>query len=120
MLSQTFKRSMRQALTGGYVSVSRACDFYSCQISCTSASSGKPPKPEDHRTPQTVATLDAYAVERWETILHYMVSSGTSAPVRQPSLGVLHLLTEGRLMSSGTGKYAPGVPFPHFRISLIT
>ena len=114
MLSQTFRRSMRQALTGGYVSVSGACDFYSCQISCTSASSGKPPKPEDHRTPQTVATLDAYAVERWETILHYLVSSDTSGPVRQPSPGVLHLLTEGKLMSSGTGKWAPPYSLPAF------
>ncbi|VDB84710.1 unnamed protein product [Peniophora sp. CBMAI 1063] len=87
LLSATFKRSLRQALTGGD----------------TSASFGVPAEPEDHKTPPTVAALDGYAVERWETILHYMVSSGTGAPVRQPSLGVLHLLTEGKLMASWTG-----------------
>lgn len=58
--------------------------------------------------------LDAYATERWEvrpirhhhprsadiaqTILHYMVSSGTDQSPSKPSAGVLHLLQKSGLM----------------------
>ncbi|KAH9973409.1 transcription factor Tfb2-domain-containing protein [Russula compacta] len=40
-----------------------------------------------------------YALERWETILHYMVSSGTGQMPVKPSQGVLFLLQRNGLMA---------------------
>ncbi|KAF9238530.1 transcription factor Tfb2 [Melanogaster broomeanus] len=77
-LSPTFKSSMRQAITGGG----------------TTGSFGVPADKDEKRQLTNIDTLDAYALERWETILHYMVSSGQ---------GVLYLLQRSGLMNSVHG-----------------
>jgi len=46
--------------------------------------------------------LDKHATQKWETILHYMVSSGTGEKVIKPSSGVLYLLNSSGLMTSST------------------
>ncbi|KAI9434257.1 transcription factor Tfb2-domain-containing protein [Lactarius indigo] len=74
-----FKSSMRQAITGGG----------------TSVSFGVPAESDDKRPAPSIDALDAYALERWETILHYMVSSGT---------GVLFLLQRNGLMAMNQGQ----------------
>ncbi|KAF8532300.1 transcription factor Tfb2-domain-containing protein [Gautieria morchelliformis] len=51
----------------------------------------------------SVEVLDAYAVERWETILHFMVSSGTGQVPAKPSQGVLYLLQRSGLMATMLG-----------------
>ncbi|KAG5353457.1 hypothetical protein C0989_006614 [Termitomyces sp. Mn162] len=86
-LNPTFKTSFRQAITG----------------SGTSGSFGVPAEPDDKRTPLDVEGLDGYALERWETILHYMVSSGTGQNPPKPSTGVLYLLQRSGLMVSHRG-----------------
>ncbi|KAL5504070.1 TFB2 [Sanghuangporus vaninii] len=85
----TFKSSFRQAITGGG----------------THRSFGVPASDgEEKRSNVTLEILDAYAVERWETILHYMVSSGTGQMPSKPSQGVLFLLQRSGLMS-GQGAF---------------
>ncbi|OCB84735.1 transcription factor Tfb2 [Sanghuangporus baumii] len=85
----TFKSSFRQAITGGG----------------THRSFGVPASDgEEKRSNVTLEMLDAYAVERWETILHYMVSSGTGQMPSKPSQGVLFLLQSSGLMS-GQGAF---------------
>ncbi|KAI0649176.1 transcription factor Tfb2 [Trametes meyenii] len=86
-LNPTFKSSMRQAITGGGTSGS---------FGVLTENDGKHPPPE-------VEALDAYALERWETILYYMVSSGTGQFPAKPSAGVLYLLQRSELMSSVRG-----------------
>ncbi|EPQ53971.1 transcription factor Tfb2 [Gloeophyllum trabeum ATCC 11539] len=86
-LNGTFKTSLRQAITGGG----------------TIGSFGTAAPKDDKHQPATVETLDAYAVERWETILHYMVSSGTGQLPTKPSPGVLFLLQRSGLMSTVHG-----------------
>ncbi|KAA1467163.1 transcription factor Tfb2 [Dentipellis sp. KUC8613] len=86
-LNSTFKTSLRHALTGGG----------------TSGSFGVPAEIDDKRPSPTVQTLDAYALERWETILHYMVSSGTGQLPAKPSQGVLYLLQRSGLMATNHG-----------------
>ncbi|THH17077.1 hypothetical protein EW146_g3684 [Bondarzewia mesenterica] len=86
-LNPTFKTSMRQAITGGG----------------TSGSFGVPAEVDEKRPPPTVEALDAYALERWETILHYMVSSGTGQAPPKPSQGVLYLLGRSGLMAKQFG-----------------
>ncbi|KIJ50918.1 hypothetical protein M422DRAFT_159156, partial [Sphaerobolus stellatus SS14] len=82
-LNTAFRTSLRMALTG----------------SGEQQSFGVPAEKGDKR-PVPIEVLDAYATERWETILHFMVSSGTGqAPVR-PSKGVQYLLTKSALMST--------------------
>ncbi|KAF8903702.1 transcription factor Tfb2-domain-containing protein [Gymnopilus junonius] len=74
-LNATFKSAFRQAITGG-------------------GSFGVPAEKDDRhdkRQPVELEALDGFALERWETILHYMVSSGT---------GVLFLLQRSGLMAS--------------------
>ncbi|KAF7773172.1 hypothetical protein Agabi119p4_5339 [Agaricus bisporus var. burnettii] len=85
-LNFTFKTSLRQALTGGG----------------TSGSFGVPAEKDEHSGP-SIKTLDSFALERWETILHYMVSSGTGQQPAKPSQGVLFLLQRSSLMSSFHG-----------------
>ncbi|KIJ62840.1 hypothetical protein HYDPIDRAFT_176279 [Hydnomerulius pinastri MD-312] len=81
-LNPTFKLSMRQAITGGG----------------STSSFGVPAEKDDKRQPSGLETLDSYALERWETILHYMVSSGQGQLPTKPSQGVLYLLQRSCLM----------------------
>ncbi|KAH9838443.1 transcription factor Tfb2-domain-containing protein [Rhodofomes roseus] len=82
-LNATFRASLRQAITGGG----------------TTGSFGVPAEPDPQHSPPDIATLDAYALERWETILHYMVSSGTGQHPTKPSQEVLFLLQRSGLMT---------------------
>ncbi|KAK7032744.1 RNA polymerase II transcription factor B subunit 2 [Favolaschia claudopus] len=86
-LNGTFKTSMRQALTGGG----------------TTGSFGVPAPSDDNNLPMTLDGLDGYALERWETILHYMVSSGTGQTSMRPSKDVLFLLQQSGLMVNFQG-----------------
>ncbi|KAK1231889.1 RNA polymerase II transcription factor B 52 kDa subunit [Marasmius sp. AFHP31] len=86
-LNSTFKSSLRQALTGGG----------------TSGSFGVPAERDEKRLPLDVEGLDSYALERWETILHFMVSSGTGQNPTRPSPGVLYLLQRSGLMGTHHG-----------------
>ncbi|KAI0076179.1 transcription factor Tfb2 [Panus rudis PR-1116 ss-1] len=86
-LNSTFKTSLRHAITGGG----------------TSGSFGVPAERDGKHPPPSVAELDAYALERWETILHYMVSSGSGRYPARPSQGVLLLLQRSGLMTSVHG-----------------
>ncbi|KAK7690951.1 hypothetical protein QCA50_006054 [Cerrena zonata] len=83
-LNPTFKNSLRQAITGGG----------------TSGSFGVPAEKDDNDPAPSVEKLDAYALERWETILHYMVSSGSGRYPAKPSQAVLLLLQRSGLMTS--------------------
>ncbi|KAI0327817.1 transcription factor Tfb2 [Cubamyces sp. BRFM 1775] len=82
-LNPTFKSSLRQAITGGGTSGS---------FGVLAENDEKHPAPE-------IDALDAYALERWETILYYMVSSGTGQFPAKPSAGVLYLLQRSGLMA---------------------
>ncbi|KAI0833418.1 transcription factor Tfb2 [Trametes gibbosa] len=82
-LNPTFKSSMRQAITGGG----------------TSGSFGVLTENDDKHPPPEVDSLDGYALERWETILYFMVSSGTGQFASKPSAGVLYLLERSGLMA---------------------
>ncbi|TCD64042.1 RNA polymerase II transcription factor B 52 kDa subunit [Steccherinum ochraceum] len=86
-LNQTFKASLRHAIVGGG----------------TSGSFGVPAESDGKHTPPSIETLDAYALERWETILHYMVSSGSGRFPARPSQGVLLLLQRSGLMTNMHG-----------------
>ncbi|KAI0059239.1 transcription factor Tfb2 [Artomyces pyxidatus] len=86
-LSPAFKTGMRHAVTGGG----------------TSVSFGVPAELDEKRPAPTVEALDAHALERWETILHYMVSSGTGQAPARPSQGVLYLLDRSGLMKPNHG-----------------
>ncbi|KDR78688.1 hypothetical protein GALMADRAFT_244190 [Galerina marginata CBS 339.88] len=79
-LNATFKSGFRQAITGGG----------------TSGSFGVPADKDDKRQGIDLEALDGYALERWETILHYMVSAGSA---NSPSQGVLFLLERSGLMA---------------------
>ncbi|PPQ63223.1 hypothetical protein CVT24_005683 [Panaeolus cyanescens] len=86
-LNNTFKTSLRQAITGGG----------------TSGSFGVPAN--DKRPPTEVEFLDSFALERWETILHFMVSSGTGQQPSPPSQGVLFLLQRSGLMTKSHSSF---------------
>lgn len=82
-LNATFKTSFRQAMTGGGIT----------------GSFGVPS--EDKKQGADMETLDRFALEKWETILHYMVSSSKlGQQPRKPSQGVLFLLQRSGLMTS--------------------
>ncbi|EJD54387.1 transcription factor Tfb2 [Auricularia subglabra TFB-10046 SS5] len=81
-LNGVFKANLRLALVGGG----------------DHNSFGKPVKRSAELPPVTVSALDAYAVERWETILHFMVSSGTDQSPATPSGAVCNLLRKSGLM----------------------
>lgn len=85
----------------------------------TSGSFGVPSQKDVGSSWPDVKTLDGYALERWEvrqtisstwlefeytallqTILHYMVSSGTGQQPTKPSQDVLYLLQRSQLMTS--------------------
>ncbi|KAI0044282.1 transcription factor Tfb2 [Auriscalpium vulgare] len=107
-LSPAFKTSMRHAVTGGGAS----------------ASFGVPADLDEKRAPPSVEALDNHALERWETILHYMVSSGTGQTPSRPSQGVLYLLQRSGLMAPNIGQQlqitSPGFQFllhtPHAQL----
>ncbi|KAJ3555340.1 hypothetical protein NM688_g2633 [Phlebia brevispora] len=82
-LNATFKTSLRHAITGGGAS----------------SSFGVPAEGDSRHPSPSIETLDAFALERWETILHYMVSSGAGRNPTRPSQGVLFLLQRSGLMS---------------------
>ncbi|KAJ8588271.1 transcription factor Tfb2 [Rhizopogon salebrosus TDB-379] len=86
-LNPTFKSSLRQAITGGG----------------NTGSFGTPADRDDKRLSSNIENLDAYALERWETILHYMVSSGQGQNPAKPSQGVLYLLQRSGLMNTVHG-----------------
>ncbi|KAF9815821.1 hypothetical protein IEO21_04333 [Rhodonia placenta] len=86
-LNPTFKTSLRHAITGGDVS----------------GSFGAPVGSDRQYPAPSVEALDAYALERWETILHYMVSSGTGQHPTRPSQEVLFLLQRSGLMTNMHG-----------------
>ncbi|KAJ6596034.1 transcription factor Tfb2-domain-containing protein [Mycena sp. CBHHK59/15] len=86
-LNPTFKTSFRQALTGGG----------------TTGSFGVPAAKDDKYPPMDIDSLDGYALERWETILHYMVSSNSGQSSMRPSKDVLYLLQRSGLMASPHG-----------------
>ncbi|KAI3615975.1 transcription factor tfiih complex subunit tfb2 [Moniliophthora roreri] len=86
-LNSTFKTSLRHAITGGG----------------TTGSFGVPAEKDEKRAPLDIDGLDSYALERWETILHFMVSSGTGQNPQRPSPGVLYLLQRSGLMGSHHG-----------------
>ncbi|KAK7037767.1 RNA polymerase II transcription factor B 52 kDa subunit [Paramarasmius palmivorus] len=86
-LNSTFKTSLRQAITGGG----------------TTGSFGVPAEKDEKRAPLDIDGLDSYALERWETILHFMVSSGTGQNPQRPSPGVLYLLQRSGLMGTHHG-----------------
>ncbi|EJF64723.1 transcription factor Tfb2 [Dichomitus squalens LYAD-421 SS1] len=86
-LNPTFKASLRQAITGGG----------------TSGSFGILAENDDKHPPPDIEALDAFALERWETILYYMVSSGTGQFPAKPSQGVLYLLQRSGLMATVHG-----------------
>ncbi|KAF5327195.1 hypothetical protein D9619_004975 [Psilocybe cf. subviscida] len=86
-LNPTFKTGMRQAITGGG----------------NTGSFGLPAEDDGKRQSADVDTLDSFALERWETILHYMVSSGPGQQPTKPSNGVLFLLQRSGLMAATHG-----------------
>ncbi|KAG8858769.1 RNA polymerase II transcription factor B 52 kDa subunit [Tulasnella sp. 330] len=86
-LLPTFQKNLRLALTGGG-------NHLSFGVACA--------RKEDRKA--TVELLDQHASERWESILHFMVSSGTEQRVIKPTKGVLFLLDRSGLMAG------PNVP----------
>ncbi|KAF9516105.1 hypothetical protein BS47DRAFT_1376069 [Hydnum rufescens UP504] len=90
-LNPMFRAGLRTAILGGgtHQSFGVPCD--------KSDKEGKDGK----RGAVTIDFLDKHASQKWETILHYMVSSGTEQGMK-PSEGVLYLLRNGGLMSSAT------------------
>jgi len=70
----------------------------------TSVSFGVPAESDEKRSAPSIDALDAYALERWETVLHYMVSSGTGQTPVKPSQGVLFLLQRNGLMAMNQGQ----------------
>ncbi|KAG9001428.1 RNA polymerase II transcription factor B 52 kDa subunit [Tulasnella sp. JGI-2019a] len=81
-LLPAFQKSFRLALTGGG-------NHMSFGVPCL--------RREDRKA--TVELLDQHASERWESILHFMVSSGTEQRVTKPTKGVLFLLDRSGLMA---------------------
>ncbi|OCH94822.1 transcription factor Tfb2 [Obba rivulosa] len=86
-LNPTFKSCLRQAITGGG----------------SSGSFGVPARYDSSNPGPSTETLDSYALERWETILYYMVSSGNGQYPAKPSDAVLFLLKRSGLMTSFRG-----------------
>jgi len=74
------------------------------RLSGTSVSFGVPAESDEKRSAPSIDALDAYALERWETVLHYMVSSGTGQMPVKPSQGVLFLLQRNGLMAMNQGQ----------------
>ncbi|KAF8333011.1 transcription factor TFIIH subunit p52/Tfb2 [Cantharellus anzutake] len=60
---------------------------------------------DGRKQPVSIEFLDKHASQKWEAILHFMVSSGAEGGPR-PSEGVLYLLRKGGLMAA----ISPGSP----------
>ncbi|KAG8833570.1 RNA polymerase II transcription factor B 52 kDa subunit [Serendipita sp. 399] len=90
-LHASFKSGLRNGLTGGgdVETFGRPVQFQA-QYSVDA--------------PLLSEALDSYALERWDTILHYMVTSGTEQASAKPSEGVLYLLEHSGLMVSEHGR----------------
>ncbi|CAG7846805.1 RNA polymerase II transcription factor B subunit 2 AltName: Full=RNA polymerase II transcription factor B 52 kDa subunit; AltName: Full=RNA polymerase II transcription factor B p52 subunit [Serendipita indica DSM 11827] len=88
LLQASFKSGLRNGLTG------------SGQV----ASFGALVEPDNDMGTLPTEMLDNYAVERWDTILHFMVTSGTEQASARPSEGVLYLLEHSGLMSNEHGR----------------
>ncbi|KAG8758845.1 RNA polymerase II transcription factor B 52 kDa subunit [Serendipita sp. 396] len=89
-LHTSFKTGLRSGLTG-----SGDVETFGRSVQFVEYSVDAPLSPE---------ALDSYALERWDTILHYMVTSGTEQVAAKPSEGVLYLLEHSGLMSSEQGR----------------
>lgn len=114
-LNQTFKASLRLAIVGGYV---RVLHRFSCVIMvlqrrpsyvwCTSPADVKPRTGHYQYAgrlrdgtlggPHAAEGCRNCPYTALQTILHFMVSSGTDQSPSKPSQGVLHLLQKSGLM----------------------
>ncbi|KAG8984387.1 RNA polymerase II transcription factor B 52 kDa subunit, partial [Tulasnella sp. 427] len=97
-LSAQFKKNFRLALTGGG-------DHMSFGVPCE----------KDPTNTVTVEMLDRYAANCWESILHFMVSSGTDGRASRPTKAILYLLDRSKLM---TGQGAPKITSSGFQFLL--
>ncbi|KAG8933275.1 RNA polymerase II transcription factor B 52 kDa subunit [Tulasnella sp. 417] len=97
-LSPSFKKNFRLALTGGgdHMSFGAPCE-------------------KDPAGGVTVEMLDRYAANCWESILHFMVSSGTDGRASRPTKGILYLLDRSGLMA---GQGAPKITSQGFQFLL--
>ncbi|KZS92011.1 transcription factor Tfb2 [Sistotremastrum niveocremeum HHB9708] len=93
LLNPNFKASFRMALTGGGDLNSFGVPYVSSKEKDAERDGAG-----DKKFGPNLEHLDSYALERWETILHYMVSSGTDSTPQRPSAGVLYLLQRSGLM----------------------
>ncbi|CAE6382582.1 unnamed protein product [Rhizoctonia solani] len=84
MLTTAYRDSLRIALRGGG-------DHRSFGL----------PVPPRGPAQMSVQQLDKKALEHWETILHYMVDTNSSA--QRPGVGALHLLVAGGWLEEGKG-----------------
>ncbi|GJJ09372.1 hypothetical protein Clacol_003594 [Clathrus columnatus] len=90
-LNTTFRTAFRMALTGDG-------EHRSFGIPADKWEKDKDKEKEKRST--SIESLDNYAREHWETILHFMVSSGTGQAPAKPSQGVLYLLQRSGLMAT--------------------
>ncbi|KAJ1921272.1 RNA polymerase II transcription factor B 52 kDa subunit [Tieghemiomyces parasiticus] len=88
VMNPVFQVQLRNALTGGG----------------NHQSFGVPCQTRDKHHVDT-AFLDAYATDKWESILHFMVGTSATSP---PSMGVLGLLQRSGLMQQGTAQTGGG------------
>ncbi|KZO96539.1 transcription factor Tfb2 [Calocera viscosa TUFC12733] len=92
LILPAFQAGLRRALTGGG----------------EHRSFGVPYLTAGGKDQMTTEQLDDYALERWESILHFMVSSGSSiGRVPPPSNAVIYLLRRSGLMASIGGERNP-------------
>ncbi|KAJ1300071.1 hypothetical protein OPQ81_002553 [Rhizoctonia solani] len=84
MLTTAYRDSLRTALRGGG-------DHRSFGL----------PVPPRGPSQMSIEQLDKKALEHWETILHYMVDTNSSA--QRPGGGALHLLVAGGWLEEGKG-----------------
>lgn len=90
-LNTTFRAAFRMSLTGDG-------EHRSFGIPADKSEKGKEKEKEKRST--SIESLDNYAREHWETILHFMVASGTGQAPTRPSQGVLYLLQRSGLMAT--------------------
>ncbi|KAG8897386.1 RNA polymerase II transcription factor B 52 kDa subunit [Tulasnella sp. 403] len=86
-LTPSFQKSFRLALTGGG-------DHMSFGVPCE----------KDESSNVSIEMLDQHSADKWESILHFMVSSGTDQKIPKLTKGILFLLDRSGLMAG------PGIP----------